>query len=47
MIGRKSITRFPVTIEGFTEEQLEVYEDLRGEFWKFMKDNNVDLYAAE
>ncbi len=33
--------------EGLTEEQLEVYEDLRGEFWKFMKDNNVDLYAAE
>ena len=33
--------------EGLTEEQLEVYEDLRGEFWRMMKENNVDLYAAE
>ena len=33
--------------EGLTEEQLEVYEDMRGEFWRMMKENNVDLYAAE
>lgn len=33
--------------DGLTEEQLEVYEDMRGEFWRMMKENNVDLYAAE
>ena len=33
--------------EGLTEEQLEVYEDLRGEFWRMMKESNVDLYEAE
>ena len=33
--------------EGLTEEQLEVYEDMRGEFWRMMKESNVDLYAAE
>jgi len=33
--------------EGLTEEQLEVYEDIRGEFWRMMKENNVDLYEAE
>ena len=33
--------------EGLTEEQLEVYEDMRGEFWRMMKENNVDLYAEE
>ena len=33
--------------EGLTEEQREVYEDMRGEFWRMMKENNVDLYAAE
>ena len=24
--------------DGLTEEQLEVYEDMRGEFWRMMKD---------
>ena len=33
--------------EGLTEEQREVYEDIRGEFWRMMHENNVDLYAAE
>ena len=33
--------------EGLTEEQLEAYEDMRGELWRMMKENNVDLYAAE
>ena len=33
--------------EGLTEEQLEVYEDMRGEFWRMMKESNVDLYEAE
>jgi len=33
--------------DGLTEEQLEVYEDMRGEFWRMMKENNVDLYEAE
>ena len=33
--------------DGLTEEQLEVYEDMRGEFNAFMIDNNVDLYEAE
>ena len=33
--------------ESLSEEQLEVYEDMRGEFWRMMKENNVDLYAAE
>ena len=33
--------------EGLTEEQLEVYEDMRGEFWRMMKENSVDLYEAE
>ena len=33
--------------EGLTEEQLEVYEDMRGEFWRMMKESNLDLYEAE
>ena len=33
--------------ESLSEEQLEVYEDMRGEFWRMMKESNVDLYAAE
>ena len=33
--------------EGLTEEQLEAYEDMRGEFWRMMKENNVDLYEVE
>ena len=33
--------------EDLLEEQLEVYEDMRGEFWRMMKENNVDLYEAE
>ena len=33
--------------EGLTEEQLEAYEDMRGEFWGMMKENNVDLYEVE
>jgi hypothetical protein len=33
--------------ESLSEEQLEVYEDMRGEFWRMMKENNVDLYEAE
>ena len=33
--------------DGLTEEQLEVYEDMRGEFWRMMKESNVDLYEAE
>ncbi len=33
--------------EGLTEEQLEAYEDMSGEFWRMMKENNVDLYEAE
>ena len=33
--------------EGLTEEQLEVYEDMRGEFWRMMNESNVDLYEAE
>ena len=33
--------------ESLSEEQLRVYEGVREEFWKFMNENNVDLYAAE
>ena len=33
--------------EGLTEEQHKVYEDMRDEFWRMMRENNVDLYAAE
>ena len=33
--------------DGLTEEQLEVYEDMRGEFWRMMKESNVDLYEVE
>lgn len=33
--------------ESITEEQREVYEDMRGELWRMMNENNVDLYAAE
>jgi hypothetical protein len=33
--------------DGLTEEQLEVYEDMRGEFWRMMKESNLDLYEAE
>ena len=33
--------------DGLTEEQLEAYEDMRGEFWRMMKENNVDLYEVE
>ena len=33
--------------ESLSEEQLEVYEDMRGEFWRMMKESNVDLYEAE
>ena len=33
--------------EGITKEQLEAYEDMRGEFWRMMKENNVDLYEVE
>ena len=33
--------------EGLTEEQREVYEDMRDEFWKMMFESNVDLYATE
>ena len=33
--------------EGLTEEQLEAYEDMRGEFWRMMNENNVDLHAVE
>ena len=33
--------------ESLSEEQREVYEDMRGEFWRMMKESNVDLYAAE
>lgn len=33
--------------EGLTEEQREVYEDIRGEFWRMMNESNLDLYANE
>jgi hypothetical protein len=33
--------------ESLSEEQREVYEDMRGEFWRMMNENNVDLYEAE
>ena len=33
--------------EELTDEQLEVYEDVWGEFRRMMRENNVDLYAAE
>ena len=33
--------------ESITEEQREVYEDMRGELWRMMNENNVDVYAAE
>jgi len=33
--------------EGLTEEQLEAYEDMRGEFWRILNENSVDLYEVE
>ena len=33
--------------ESLSEEQREVYEDMKGEFWRMMKESNVDLYEAE
>ena len=33
--------------ESLSEEQREVYEDMKGEFWRMMKESNVDLYVAE
>jgi hypothetical protein len=28
-------------------EELKLLQEVRDEFWKFMNENNVDLYAAE
>ena len=33
--------------ENLTDEQFEVYESIRDDFWVMMKENNVDLYTEE
>ena len=33
--------------EGLTEEQHEVYEDMRGELWRMMHENNLSFDEVE
>lgn len=33
--------------ESISEEDREVYDDMRNEFLRMMNENNVELYAAE